>query len=76
MALRFLLCQLGAAQLFGDLSMEKDFIENFCLTDGTAFWHGFSRKSIHLLLKAVFPIGHSGWQKSCMTMLCVPLMMN
>lgn len=31
----------GAWQLFGDLSVEKDFIENFLLTDPKQTWHGF-----------------------------------
>ena len=31
----------GAWQLFGDLSVEKDFIENFMLTDADKLWHAF-----------------------------------
>lgn len=31
----------AAYQLFGDSNVEKDFIENFMLTDGQAMWHGF-----------------------------------
>ena len=31
----------GAWQLFGDLSVEKDFIENFMLTDPDVMWHSF-----------------------------------
>lgn len=31
----------GAWQLFGDLAVEKDFIENFMLTDADEMWHGF-----------------------------------
>lgn len=31
----------AAYQLFGDSSVEKDFIENFMLTDGQTMWHGF-----------------------------------
>ncbi len=31
----------GAWQLFGDLTVEKDFIENFMLTDADEMWHGF-----------------------------------
>lgn len=31
----------GAWQLLGDLSVEKDFIENFLLTDPDSTWHGF-----------------------------------
>lgn len=31
----------AAWQLFGDSRVEKDFIENFMLTDGQAKWHGF-----------------------------------
>lgn len=31
----------GAWQLFGDLTVEKDFIENFMLTDPDKMWHGF-----------------------------------
>lgn len=32
---------MGAWQLFGDLSVEKDFIENFMLTDADQMWHSF-----------------------------------
>lgn len=31
----------AAHQLFGDTGVEKDFIENFMLTDGAKMWHGF-----------------------------------
>lgn len=31
----------AAWQLFGDLEVEKDFIENFMLTDPDVMWHGF-----------------------------------
>lgn len=31
----------GAWQMFGDLSVEKDFIENFMLTDSKESWNGF-----------------------------------
>ncbi|WP_346908488.1 hypothetical protein [Faecalicatena orotica] len=31
----------GAWQMFGDLSVERDFIENFMLTDGSQKWKGF-----------------------------------
>lgn len=31
----------AAHQLFDDTSVEKDFIENFMLTDGEKMWHGF-----------------------------------
>ncbi len=31
----------GAWQMFGDLSVEKDFIENFMLTDPDVMWHSF-----------------------------------
>ncbi len=31
----------AAWQLFGDLSVEQDFLENFMLTDADALWHGF-----------------------------------
>lgn len=31
----------GAWQMFSDLSVEKDFIENFLLTDGDSMWHSF-----------------------------------
>lgn len=31
----------SAWQMFGDLSVERDFIENFMLTDGTKKWKGF-----------------------------------
>ena len=31
----------GAWQMFGDLRVEHDFIENFMLTDGKQKWHGF-----------------------------------
>lgn len=31
----------GAWQMFGDLSVEKDFIENFMLTDADVMWHSF-----------------------------------
>lgn len=31
----------AAYQLFGDTAVEKDFLENFMLTDGTKMWHGF-----------------------------------
>lgn len=31
----------GAWQLFGDLSVEKDFLENFMLTDAGEYWNGF-----------------------------------
>lgn len=31
----------AAYQLFGDTEVEKDFIENFMLTDGEKMWHGF-----------------------------------
>ncbi len=31
----------SAWQMFGDLSVERDFIENFMLTDGTRKWNGF-----------------------------------
>ncbi len=31
----------AAWQMFGDLSVEKDFLENFLLTDGTKTWKGF-----------------------------------
>lgn len=32
---------MGAWQLFGDLSVEKDFIENFMLTDPNQMWNAF-----------------------------------
>ena len=32
---------MGAWQMFGDLSVEKDFIENFMLTDPDEMWHAF-----------------------------------
>lgn len=32
---------MGAYQMFGDLSVEKDFIENFMLTDPDQMWHSF-----------------------------------
>ena len=51
----------GAWQMFGDLSVEKDFLENFMLTDGKAYERGFFPEVYPGRKQKMSDIGISNW---------------
>lgn len=60
----------GAWQMFGDLSVEKDFLENFMLTDGTELWKGFFPEVYPGVRGKVRDIGIRNWSFWLMLELC------